>query len=87
MEPFRPAVDTVVAQMVEQRGADAPLGQDSRRRLLEAMYSRWTIGSERRSLFDATEILGSSIVENFMGSRQPLRLPDLLEPGDGVSID
>jgi CRISPR-associated protein Cas1 len=86
MEPFRPAVDTVVAQMVEERGADAPLAQDSRRRLLDAMYGRWRVGSESRSLFEASEMLASSVVENFLGPRRRLRLPEQLEPFDELSI-
>lgn len=85
MEPFRPAVDTVVARMVEERGADAPLAQDSRRRMLDAMYGRWRVGAESRSLFEAAEMLASSVVENFLGPRRRLRLPDLLEPADELS--
>jgi CRISPR-associated protein Cas1 len=87
MEPFRPAVDTVVAQMVEESGADAPLAYDSRRRLLNAMYDRWRVGDESRSLFEATEMLASSVVENFMGPRRRLRLPDSLEPADEHSTN
>lgn len=85
MEPFRPGVDTVVARLVEERGADAPLSQDSRQRLLESMYAKWRVGDESRSLFEATELLASSIVENFRGVRQRLRLPSMLEPVDALS--
>ena len=85
MEPFRPAVDTVVAVMVEEHGADAPLSQDSRRRLLDAMYGRWRVGDQSRSLFEATEMLASSVVDNFLGPRRRLRLPDCLEPADEFS--
>jgi CRISP-associated protein Cas1 len=82
MEPFRPAVDIVVARMVEENGADAPLARGSRRGLLDAMYGRWRVGDESRSLFDATELLASSVVANFTGPRQRLRLPSSLEPSD-----
>jgi CRISPR-associated protein Cas1 len=85
MEPFRPAVDTVVAQVVEEGGADAPLAYDARRRLLNAMYGRWRVGDESRSLFEANEMLASSVVENFLGSRRRLRLPESLEPADDFS--
>lgn len=87
MEPFRPAVDTVVAQIVEERGADLPLTIEHRRRLLDALYGRWRVGNESRSLFDATEILASSVVENFLGPRRRLRLPDTLEPADEQTTD
>jgi len=85
MEPFRPAVDIVVSQMVEEQGADAPLGSDARRRLLDAMYGRWCVGAENRSLFEAIEMLASSIVDNFLGPRKRLRLPVSLEPADELS--
>lgn len=85
MEPFRPAVDTIVATLVEERGADAPLTQDARQRLLAAMYQRWRLGDENRSLFEAIELLASSVVENFLGNRCRLRLPTMLEPTDALS--
>jgi len=85
MEPFRPAVDVVVARLVEEHGADMPLDQDSRHRLLAAMYQRWRVGDENRSLFEATEMLASSLVDNFLGTRRPLRLPTVLESVDAVS--
>ncbi|HEX4000527.1 MAG TPA: type II CRISPR-associated endonuclease Cas1 [Pirellulales bacterium] len=85
MEPFRPAIDTIVAQMVEERGTDAPLAYDSRRRLLDAVCGHWRVNEESRSLFEANEMLASSLVENFLGPRRRLRLPALLEPSRDAS--
>lgn len=84
MEPFRPAVDLVVANLVEQHGADAPLDRAARGEVLAAMYQRWRVGKESRTLFEAAESLASSVAENFLGTRHPLRLPISLEPADAL---
>lgn len=85
MEPFRPAVDTAVVEWVEEHGCEIPLPSASRRRLLDAMYARWRVGTESRSLFEAVQMLASSLVENFLGSRGRLRLPASLEITDDAS--
>lgn len=85
MEPFRPVVDSVVAALIEPESAIGPLTQDARRRVLESMYAKWRVGAESRSLFEAAELLASSVVQNFRGVRQRLCLPTMMEPLDGVS--
>lgn len=84
MEPFRPAVDTIVAELVAERGADAPLSSDSRQRLLDGLYRRWRLGGDKRTLFDAAELLASSVADNLLGRRCRLRLPTELELADAL---
>jgi CRISPR-associated protein Cas1 len=85
MEPFRPAVDVIVARLAAQQGPDTPLSMDSRQQLLDGLYQRWKVGGDCRTLFDAAEQLASSVVENLMGKRCRLRLPTELEMDHAVS--
>ncbi len=84
MEPFRPAVDTVVSAIVDEHGADQPLCHDSRQRLLHGLYQRWRIGDVSRTIFDAAELLASSVADNMLGIRSPLRLPTSLETANAL---
>lgn len=52
MEPFRPVVDRVVADLRDDRGADMPLDREARRRILETLLARFEWKDESRSLFD-----------------------------------
>ncbi len=52
MEPFRPVVDRVVAELRDARGPDVPLDRDSKRRILEELLGRFEAEGESRTLFD-----------------------------------
>jgi CRISPR-associated protein Cas1 len=84
MEPYRPAVDAVVATIVKNEGVDDSLNGRRKKQLLTAIYCRWEINGEKRSLFEATEMLASSILDNFLGTRSTLKLPSRLEINDVV---
>lgn len=86
MEPFRPAVDLVVSKLVQETRADKGFSKQARQTLLDALYARWRVGDESRSLFESAEMLASSVVNNFLGQRRKLRLPTMLELDDAVSI-
>jgi CRISPR-associated protein Cas1 len=84
MEPFRAAVDLVVCRTVDEQGADVQLSQETRHRILDSLYRRWQVSGESRSLFEATQMLASSLMENYLGRRMPLRLPTTLETTDAL---
>src|SRR5487761_1503 len=52
MEPFRPVVDRVVAELRDARGPDVPLDRDSKRKILEELLGRFEAEGESRTLFD-----------------------------------
>jgi CRISPR-associated protein Cas1 len=52
MEPFRPVVDSVVAGLRDERGADVPLDRDAKKRILETLLARFDWNDESRTLFD-----------------------------------
>ena len=52
MEPFRPVVDRVVAELRDDRGPDVPLDRESKRKILEELLGRFEAEGESRTLFD-----------------------------------
>jgi CRISPR-associated protein Cas1 len=84
MEPFRPVVDIVVAAIVNKDGVNDLLGSHYRKQVLAALYQRWFVNGEKRSIFEATEMLASSMVDIFLGTRKELKLPSQLELSDVV---
>ena len=52
MEPFRPVVDRVVAELRDARGPDVPLDRDAKKRILEELLGRFEAEGESRTLFD-----------------------------------
>jgi CRISP-associated protein Cas1 len=52
MEPFRPVVDRIAANLRESRGRDLELDLHAKKALLEALMGRFTVEDESRTLFD-----------------------------------
>lgn len=77
MEPYRPLVDQVVHGIAEERGLNAPLDRDSRRKLLEVLGGRFTSGEESRRLFDWLSIAASSLRAVLMDGSRDLNLPEI----------
>jgi CRISP-associated protein Cas1 len=65
MEPFRPIVDRVVAELREQTEGDLELDRETKRTLLEALLARFAAEGESRTLFDwvsrTAQLLASAI--------------------------
>ncbi len=78
IEPFRPAVDRVVARFVDLWGADVPLDATIRRSLLDALLDRWEVNGELRTLFDVAARLASSLADCYTSQRRELELPERL---------
>jgi CRISPR-associated protein Cas1 len=77
MEPFRPAVDTIVEEVIGCRGADVPLDKDAKARLIGNLMSRpFRIDGQKSALFDAAARVASSLAAVYMGKRKKLLLPD-----------
>lgn len=78
MEPFRPVVDRIVAQYVEDHGFDADLDQAARRELLEGLTGRCLCDGESRTLFDTASRVAGSLTEVFLGQARDLFIPERL---------
>lgn len=77
MEPFRPLVDAIVAEIVGEFGTDAPLTRDTKPRLLAVLTTELDLGGERRGLFDCLTRLSSSLAEICESGKGELTLPEL----------
>ncbi len=84
MEPFRPIVDRVVANLNDnRRGGPAsetgslPLDKDSKKTILEGLLGRFDCDGESRTLFDWVSRAASSLAAVIEGSQQKLTLPSL----------
>lgn len=75
MEPFRPVVDRIVAQSVEERGFEADLDQAARHEMLLALTGRCECDGESRTLFDTASRVASSLVDVFQGQGRDIALP------------
>jgi CRISPR-associated protein Cas1 len=76
MEPFRPVADGVVAAIVSAEGPDVFMTPDTKRRLLEIVQQRVSVGGERRLLFDAMTRSALSLAAVLEGRRKRLELPE-----------
>jgi len=76
MEPFRPVVDEVVVGVVGQDGAAAMMTPTIKKKLLEVVQRRVTIGGEDRVLFDAISRSALSLAGVFEGRRKRIELPE-----------
>jgi CRISPR-associated protein Cas1 len=77
MEPFRPIVDKAVVELCAARGADALLDKEAKAALIQALYGRFTVEGESRTLFDIVAHAASSLAAVFMGQRKGLVLPEV----------
>ncbi len=76
MEPFRPVVDEAVVGLVRERGPQAPLDREAKRRLLGALTGRVSFKGESRTLFDAAARTASSLVRVLEREGRQLVFPD-----------
>ncbi|HMS17230.1 MAG TPA: type II CRISPR-associated endonuclease Cas1 [Planctomycetota bacterium] len=75
MEPLRPLVDRVVVDLADQGGPDAPIDKSSKRALLEALQYKYLWEDERRSVFDISARMSSSLAQALLGSSKELGWP------------
>lgn len=80
MEPFRPLVDRVVVEVVEQRGGNVPLDTAVKRDLLGSLTGRIQLAGEQRTVFEAAERLAVSLCESYLRKRNKLVIPQSLKP-------
>ena len=77
MEPFRPAVDTSVLWLMEQKESCCDLDKEAKAFLVKAlMGERFKIDGESRGLFDTLAHTASSLVAAFAKKRKNLLLPE-----------
>ncbi len=79
MEPFRVVVDRAAIAIRKTWGPEPSLDKHVKAALVEALTARYRLGDERRSLFDITSRVSSSLVEVFEGSATQLVLPKFPE--------
>ena len=77
MEPFRPFVDRVVFDVVEEFGKNAPMDKEVRGRLLSAFLGRLVFEKEERTFFEIAERTASSLAQVFTDERKDLILPEI----------
>jgi CRISPR-associated protein Cas1 len=75
MEPFRPAVDRVVAKLCDERGNQFPLDKESKRAILEGMLGRFTAEGQNRTLFDWVSRTAWSLAAVIEGKTDKLEIP------------
>ncbi len=77
MEPFRPIVDKAVFELVQFRGAKAPMDQEVRSALISPLMGKFNSDGEWRSLFDVLTRTTASLVDAVAGDRKTIVLPDI----------
>ena len=77
MEPFRPLVDRVVVELVQEKGTGCEMSQEVRARLLKILSDRYEVEGESRTLFDLFKRITSSLAQVYLGQREALYLPEL----------
>jgi CRISPR-associated protein Cas1 len=79
MEPLRPLVDRVVAEVVAQRGLQVELDAAVKRDLLMALTGRILVDGQQRTLFDAASRTAVSLADVFLDQADRLTLPESLD--------
>ncbi len=75
MEPFRPIVDRVVANLRDARGSGVPLDKESKKALLEGLLARFTCENESRTLFDWVGRSAASLTATVETGERELFIP------------
>ena len=75
MEPFRPLVDQIVAEMVSEELADALLDPPIKRRLAAVLTTRVRVRDDLRTVPDALGMLTASLAAVATGEATELTLP------------
>ncbi len=77
MEPYRPAVDAVVFNLIKEKERLAVLDKETKAFIIKTLVEkRFTMGRERRGLFDSLTHSASSLAAAFAGKRRKLLLPE-----------
>lgn len=77
MEPFRPIVDEVVYRIVEDKGSDAPLEKETKKRLIKSIVEkRFDAGGELRTIFDIMTKVTASLAGIYTKKGSDIFLPD-----------
>jgi len=77
MEPYRPLVDRVVMDQVNQRGRDVPMDRETKQALLGVLTARYEWEGESRTLFDWLSRTASSLAQVYLGEGDRLALAEL----------
>ncbi|MGH9432349.1 MAG: type II CRISPR-associated endonuclease Cas1 [Terriglobia bacterium] len=75
MEPFRPLVDRVAAQLAKEQGDGVTLDREAKRALLEPLLGRFSSQQECRTLFDWVARCAFSLAAVVDGSAAKLEIP------------
>jgi len=76
MEPFRPAVDKAVWELMQKGGPDLALDRETKTALIQAVTGRLTVQGQSRTTFDAASIAASSLVAVIEKRAKRLVLPE-----------
>jgi len=77
MEPFRPIIDKVVVNIVDEYGKDAPVDKETKGALLSVLLGRFPLDGDQRTLFEIVSRTASSLAQVFTGERKDLVLPEI----------
>lgn len=75
MEPFRPIVDRVVAEISERSESGPELDRETKRAILEALLARFAADGESRTLFDWTSRTAQSLASAIESGDKKLEIP------------
>lgn len=76
MEPYRPLIDSAVAELVAEYGSDCPLDGESKARLVTVLTDRIDSEGEGRTVFDWISRTTASLAQVFLGETDGLFYPD-----------
>lgn len=76
MEPYRPLVDRVVAELVDNQQSIPKLDQHTRASLLYSLTSYLQINGQQRTLFDSLSRSAASLANVVCGQSDQLELPE-----------
>jgi len=78
MEPLRPLVDYHIALRADANTlADAELGPQQKRAIIEPLMGKFRFGNSQRMIFDIAARMATSLVKVFEGTAEKLSIPEL----------
>jgi CRISPR-associated protein Cas1 len=77
MKPYRPIVDVNVYDYYQEYPEEAELEQETKKFLIELLYSDIEIGGEKSNLQEAIKKTAQSLIKSFEDNKNQLLLPDL----------
>lgn len=78
MEPYRPVVDNLVCDLIQEHGTDVFLSQMVKKELLQVPVLDVNIDGEKSPLMVATQRTAVSLVKCFAGEQRKLVYPELI---------